>query len=120
MLATDPDFNRRGLGALQLAWGLKIADTLGLETYLEASEVGVGLYERWGFEKLGRLEFESELFGTGKRVEHICMLRPAHHLNGETVNGKAVNGNMETGSRVDGIVANGHAGSKVSVNGVAH
>lgn len=77
ILVTDPAHHRRGVGALQLKWGLDEADKLGLPAYLEASPMGRPLYAKWGFEALGPLDFDATLYGGSKDMEHTIMLRPA-------------------------------------------
>lgn len=77
ILATDPMHHRRGIGALQLKWGLDEADRLGLPAYLEASPMGRPLYAKWGFESLGRLDFDAAPYGGGQEMDHTVMLRPA-------------------------------------------
>ncbi|KAL8808964.1 MAG: hypothetical protein Q9223_003747 [Gallowayella weberi] len=44
-----PDHRRRGVGSLLVDWGVKKADELGLETFIEAAEPGVPLYLSHGF-----------------------------------------------------------------------
>lgn len=49
---TMPAYRRQGLGHILMDWGLRITDELGLETWLDASEFGTGLYEKFGFRKI--------------------------------------------------------------------
>ncbi|KAJ5624772.1 hypothetical protein N7510_001081 [Penicillium lagena] len=49
MLATHPDYRRRGAASLLVGWGCKIADQRGLEAYVDASKDGAPLYEKFGF-----------------------------------------------------------------------
>lgn len=77
MLGTDPNHHRRGVGALQLAWGLGEADRLAAPAYLEASVMGRPLYARWGFEEMGSLGFDARAFGSESDVPITLMLRPA-------------------------------------------
>ncbi|KAL4988103.1 acyl-CoA N-acyltransferase [Aspergillus falconensis] len=48
MLAVDPAFGRRGLGAKLLKWGLDRADEKRLTTFISASPAGRALYEKHG------------------------------------------------------------------------
>ncbi|KAL4975541.1 acyl-CoA N-acyltransferase [Aspergillus desertorum] len=48
LLAVDPAFGRRGLGAELLKWGLDRADEKRLTTFISASPAGRGLYEKHG------------------------------------------------------------------------
>lgn len=77
MLATDPAHHRRGAGALHLQWGLDEADRLHLPAYLEGSVMGQPLYERWGFEAVKLLDFDSRKYGSKEKIDHMLMLRPA-------------------------------------------
>lgn len=49
VLTVDPDVHRSGAGSALLQWGCKQADRDGVDIYLEATDVGVPLYERHGF-----------------------------------------------------------------------
>lgn len=55
LIATKPEWQRKGAAGSLIRWGLERADEEGVETYLEASPVGKGLYEYFGFEERGRL-----------------------------------------------------------------
>ncbi|KAJ8068711.1 hypothetical protein OCU04_002410 [Sclerotinia nivalis] len=55
LIATKPEWQRKGAAGKLIRWGLERADAEGVETYLEASPVGKGLYEYFGFEERGRL-----------------------------------------------------------------
>lgn len=77
ILATHVDHHRRGIGAMHMKWGCDKADELGLPAYLEASPKGKALYERFGFEAVGNMEFDARKWGHVDEIEHVCMLRPA-------------------------------------------
>ncbi|EME45098.1 hypothetical protein DOTSEDRAFT_70971 [Dothistroma septosporum NZE10] len=77
ILATRPEHERRGVGAMSLAWGTKKADELGLPMYLEGSPKGVGLYKKWGFEVVAKLPWDATVHGYHEPLEHVAMLRPA-------------------------------------------
>ena len=49
ILATDPDFQRRGVGRALLEEGLKRVDQMGVACYVQASTMGRPLYEQRGF-----------------------------------------------------------------------
>ncbi|PSK55329.1 hypothetical protein B9Z65_2718 [Elsinoe australis] len=76
ILATDPEYHRRGIGGMHLRWGLGEADRLGVVGYLEGSDDGVPLYERYGFVGRERLPFDALEFGMGRKVDHLIMVRP--------------------------------------------
>ena len=43
-----------------MEWGLRKADEMGLETYINATEAGIPLYEASGFLKAGKIDFIAE------------------------------------------------------------
>lgn len=56
-----PEYRRRGVGTRLLRWGLEIADQLGLETFLEATEIGRPLYAKNGFTVLNEINWRPTL-----------------------------------------------------------
>jgi GNAT superfamily N-acetyltransferase len=44
-----PDHRRRGVGALLMSWGVKKADEMRVESFLEGTPMGRHLYEKFGF-----------------------------------------------------------------------
>jgi GNAT superfamily N-acetyltransferase len=68
-LITHPDHHRRGAGSLLLKWGLEKADDAGVEAYLEASDMGRPLYERWGFEPVKRIALDLRRWGGDEQIE---------------------------------------------------
>ncbi|KAI0810084.1 acyl-CoA N-acyltransferase [Xylaria sp. FL0064] len=48
-LFAHPDYRRRGIGQQVMDWGVKQADALGLEFFLDATPIGKALYEKNGF-----------------------------------------------------------------------
>ena len=82
MIATLPQHQRRGVGAMLLRWGIKEADALGLPMYLEASPVGRPQYAKNGFEVVADMSFDGRKWGSDKELHHVCMLRPAMKSNG--------------------------------------
>jgi GNAT superfamily N-acetyltransferase len=77
ILAVHPEHQRRGLGALQLKYGLEKADEMGLRVYLESSPKGKGLYKKYGFEEEGTMKFDARSYGRAEDVPHTYMTRPA-------------------------------------------
>ncbi|KAG0652075.1 hypothetical protein D0Z07_1173 [Hyphodiscus hymeniophilus] len=79
-LVVSPDYQRRGIGALLIEDGLKVADEAGLQAVLGASDQGIGLYKKHGFGEdvvvdLKLWEYEG---GEGLGVtRHVYMHRPA-------------------------------------------
>lgn len=58
-LATDPEFQRRGVGSKLVKWGLDRADAEGLPCWLHVSDSDVAcrLYEAAGFRQVGHDEY---------------------------------------------------------------
>jgi GNAT superfamily N-acetyltransferase len=77
ILAVHPEHQRRGLGALQLEYGLRKADEMGLQAYLESSPKGKGLYKKYGFVEEGTMRFDARDYGREEDVPHTFMTRPA-------------------------------------------
>jgi GNAT superfamily N-acetyltransferase len=77
MLHTDPAFQGRGAGGKLIEWGTKIADELGLPTYLEASPKGYRVYQRHGFKDLEVFDLDLAKYGgTGTYKEPIMLREP--------------------------------------------
>jgi GNAT superfamily N-acetyltransferase len=76
VLVVHPEHQRRGLGALQLKWGLEKADEMGVQAYLESSPKGKGLYAKHGFEEEGMMKFDAREWGREEDVPHTYMVRP--------------------------------------------
>jgi GNAT superfamily N-acetyltransferase len=74
MLAVDPAFGRRGLGARLLKWGLDRADGERVITFISSSPTGRGLYEKHGCRALNNYQVIP-----GYR--ETSMVRPAHGLS---------------------------------------
>lgn len=54
-----PDYRRLGVGRLLVAWGIDKADIMGLESYIDATEAGIPLYEKCGYVKASRVDFHA-------------------------------------------------------------
>lgn len=50
-----------GIGAVLMDWGLNQAEEEKLDVVLEATEAGIGLYERKGFEIVGTVELTEKI-----------------------------------------------------------
>ena len=66
-LAVHPDYQRMGIGADLMDWGMQRARDERLSVVLEATEAGVCLYERKGFEVVGTILLERKI------VEEKCV-----------------------------------------------
>ncbi|KAL4811992.1 acyl-CoA N-acyltransferase [Aspergillus spinulosporus] len=74
-LFTHPEYQGNGVGSALLQWGLDEANRLGLMIYLEATEEGRPLYERFGFESVKVVEFDASAFGSVVKQQYTFMLR---------------------------------------------
>lgn len=59
-MAVDPSHRHRGIGCLLMDVGVVRADELDLECWLEASEMGKPLYEKFGYHSLLKVAFDNE------------------------------------------------------------
>ena len=80
MLVCEPKYQRRGAGRVLLGWGLKLADELVLEAYLEASPQGHHLYESAGFEDVGTLDLDMSKYGGHGIHQHFVMRKDPSSL----------------------------------------
>ncbi|KAI4137767.1 MAG: hypothetical protein LQ341_004997 [Variospora aurantia] len=58
-LVVHPEHRRRGIGSQLINWGIKEADRLNLETYIEATDLGKPTYEACGLIYAGTNYLES-------------------------------------------------------------
>lgn len=56
-------------------WGVKRADELGIEAFVEATEEGKGLYAKWGFGVVEDVRIRGERWGVEGEVQWIVMRR---------------------------------------------
>jgi len=75
LLATDPDYQRRGLGSMLLRHGLAMADADSKKTYVEATELGYPVYLKLGWKEVDRLELDLKKWGQEKPGYHWIMVR---------------------------------------------
>ncbi|GKZ81267.1 hypothetical protein AnigIFM56816_005780 [Aspergillus niger] len=66
-----PDYQRQGFGSKWREWGLGEADRLGLEIKLDATDLGVPLYEKYNFQmaKVHELRLVMPVNLTGSEVK---------------------------------------------------
>lgn len=60
VLATRPDYQRRGAGSALVQWGMKKAKEEGLTVTLFSSPQGHGLYSKLGFVEVGTAHVQAE------------------------------------------------------------
>ncbi|KAK6006764.1 hypothetical protein QM012_005772 [Aureobasidium pullulans] len=74
-LATAPQYQRRGIGAMLLKAGLEVADAHGLKSYVTSSVAGVKLYQKHGFEIVETSTINYSQFGGVEPVTNYFMIR---------------------------------------------
>lgn len=62
-MAVHPANRLRGIGSLLVEAGVKKADHLEVECWLEGSSMGKPLYEKFGFQSLFKIAFDTEVLG---------------------------------------------------------
>lgn len=75
ILVTDVNHHRRGAGAMLLAWALRKADSAQLPAFLEASEMGRPLYERFGFKPQEKVKWDLSKYGSEGWDVSTAMIR---------------------------------------------
>ncbi|KAL4936955.1 hypothetical protein BDV06DRAFT_216253 [Aspergillus oleicola] len=74
-LVTHPDYQGYGVATSLLQWGIDEAERLGLLLYLEATEAGKPLYERYGFETVHEMDFDAKEYGGAGKQRYTFMIR---------------------------------------------
>lgn len=69
------DHQRKGVGSLMLEWGVKKAEEMNVECFVEATDAGRQLYQKFGFTTLTKILVDAE-DGTKERHEMIQKLIP--------------------------------------------
>jgi len=70
LMCVCPRFQRRGTGQLLMGWGLARIDSLGLESFIEASDFGKGLYTRCGFRPVTDVSVKMNVAGASEEWEN--------------------------------------------------
>ncbi len=76
-LTVEPKFQRHGIGAKLLQWGLERANAAGEDVFLEASPNGLGLYLKNGFKQVAEFTTGGPELGGGDVEVHPCLLHEA-------------------------------------------
>ncbi|KAF2111295.1 hypothetical protein BDV96DRAFT_603400 [Lophiotrema nucula] len=78
MLVVDPIHQRQGAGRMLVRWGTAVADRLGVEAVVEASDYGRGLYAQEGFIVLEKyLVLVPDKSAARRKQWYMWMKRPA-------------------------------------------
>lgn len=74
-LCVLPKYQGKGLGTRMLQWGLEIADREGVECWIDASPMGLGLYKKLGWKEVGEIKVDLRDWGGKKgHVETVVNL----------------------------------------------
>ncbi|KAL2824270.1 hypothetical protein BDW59DRAFT_162608 [Aspergillus cavernicola] len=79
---THPGFQRQGVGSALLSWGIGEAERLGVMVYLEATEQGRLLYERFGFDGVKVVDFDAADYWWEGRHTYTFMVREPRGVRG--------------------------------------
>ncbi|MCJ1236240.1 hypothetical protein MMC14_004218 [Varicellaria rhodocarpa] len=77
-LDTHPKYERRGIGSRLVRWGIDKSEESEIPLYLESTEIGAPLYERFGFTEVDRLTLDVEKwaeFGARGTYSYHFMIR---------------------------------------------
>jgi ribosomal protein S18 acetylase RimI-like enzyme len=72
VLATHPDYQNRGAGAMHCRWGMSLAKEKDLRVTLFASPMGEGLYTYLGFKTVGHVVIQVD--GEEEKIETPAMV----------------------------------------------
>ncbi|TVY90802.1 hypothetical protein LAWI1_G005159 [Lachnellula willkommii] len=59
MMFTYPAQRRKGYGSLLMEWGMDIAERMGVEVLVEASDQGIHLYKKFGIRTIDKIAVDS-------------------------------------------------------------
>jgi GNAT superfamily N-acetyltransferase len=76
LLLTDPKHQGRGAGSLLIKWGVRLADELKINAYLESSPMAHRLYAKHGFQDIDEMVFDIAAWGGSGTHTTSYMLRP--------------------------------------------
>ena len=77
ILATAPQHQRKGIGAMCMRWGLEKADALKAKVYIESTMDGYALYSSLGWKPLEEVTMDyTQLGGEGSQTFVLMMRDP--------------------------------------------
>ena len=82
ILCVLPEYQRKGIGKRMLEWGLKQADELGVECWIDATPAGLGLYKQYGWKEVTTTTVDLESYGgtPGEKEVSVQLIRPPQSL----------------------------------------
>ncbi|RDW95052.1 hypothetical protein BP5796_00815 [Coleophoma crateriformis] len=78
-IAIHPRYQNQGLGTSLMKEFMGEIETKNVQAVLGASKEGLGLYEKFGFERIKEMDFDLEKYSAGEikgREKHVVMWRP--------------------------------------------
>ncbi|KAE8376021.1 acyl-CoA N-acyltransferase [Aspergillus bertholletiae] len=74
-LATDPNYQGKGIGSQLLKWATQKADTMNARLFLEATEEGYPLYKKYGWNLVEEIVLDFEPLGGHSKGSYYVMIR---------------------------------------------
>ncbi|KAF7940710.1 uncharacterized protein EAE97_006896 [Botrytis byssoidea] len=102
-----PKYRGKGIGTLLMDWGTNMADKLGLEGFIEASDNGRSLYQKHGFRTLMKLSIDLEKKNASGEWNRLLHELGSFHfyINYRPVGGVFEEGKPQTPWQVDQTLA---------------
>ena len=78
-MAVSPEWQGKGVGKRLLGWGIEKADRKGLDCWVNASEVALGCFEKFGWKQVGFVEVDlADWDGEEGKKERVvqCIRKP--------------------------------------------
>jgi len=79
VLVVLPEWQRKSIGKRMLEWGLNVADQKGLESWIDVSPEGLGLYKKMGWKEVWEAEVDLGEWGgkKGENAKVVSLIRKA-------------------------------------------
>ena len=76
---THPEYRQRGAASLLVEWGTQRADDLGPEAFVEATNSGAKLYEKYGFVASDSFHIQTEREGASPEWQKLVRELPIEY-----------------------------------------
>ncbi|TVY86359.1 hypothetical protein LAWI1_G007978 [Lachnellula willkommii] len=105
--SVHPEYRKRGVGSLLMEWGVAVADKLNLESFIEATDSGRFLYEKFGYRTLLKVSFSPERKNPSQEwARLISEMTPFHvYITWRPAGGVFEEGKPQTPWQVDQFLA---------------
>jgi len=97
IIFTHPEHRNRGAGSLLVEWGVRKADEMRVEAYVEAALMGKSVYEKHGFVVVGHPEMKFENPNPSEEWKRFVQRLQAESL---ALMWRPIGGKYEAGKRV--------------------